>query len=146
MSMRLKTLWLPIILIAAAGCGNDDENLPNSPQLVIDRNAMQFDTEYNSGTYVGRSTYNTLYIRNGGLQTLEITDIAVSGPSEFKLTPPEGWVAGQPLKLETNAKTFIQVTFSPKKAGDFTGKLTVQSNAANTPSLEIPLTAKGINP
>lgn len=142
--MRLRTLWLPVIILALAGCGNEDVNLPETPQLLVDRTAMQFDTEYNSGTYVGTSSFNTLYIESRGIQALEISDITLSGASEFTLKLPETWVQGQPLKLETYARTFVEVTFKPNAVKTYEGKLTIKSNAANQPTQEITLTGKGI--
>src|SRR5687767_15086502 len=110
--MRLRTPWLPIILFALAGCGNG-EDLPESPQLFTDRAEMGFNTEFNSGTFVGATAFNSLVIENRGLSPLELTEFTLSGPPVFTLTPPEGFTPGTPLRLETYDKAFVQVTFRP---------------------------------
>ena len=38
---------------------------------------------------------------------------------------PEGWPETGPLKLETYARTFVEVAFKPNAAKDFEGKLTI---------------------
>ncbi|MBN8469512.1 hypothetical protein JYJ95_23670 [Corallococcus exiguus] len=142
--MRMRNLWLPLTIIALAGCGDESEDLPNTPQLLIDRTELSFDTEFSAGTYVGATTFNTLYIENRGLQTLEITEASLSGPSVFTMKKPENWPENGPLKLETYKSTFIEVAFKPNAAQEFTGKLTLKSNAANGETRELTLKGKGV--
>ena len=143
--MRLRTPWLPIILFALAGCGNGEE-YPEAPQIFTDRAEMGFNTEFNGGTFVGATAYNSLIIENRGLNTLELTEFTLSGPPVFTLTPPEGFEPGTPLRLETNKTAFVQVTFKPTDDVEYTGTLTIKSNAANEPVKEIVLRGKGVNP
>jgi hypothetical protein len=145
--MRLKTLMVPIILLAVAACGEgDDIKLEKGPFLLNDRNELLFDTEFGSGTFVGASTFNTLSLENRGDEPLEITKVAQSGSDNFRVTLPTELAAGQPLKLESRKTAFIQVQFTPPAARTYEGKLTITSNAANTPSKEIRLFGKGITP
>ncbi|WP_208723081.1 Ig-like domain-containing protein [Corallococcus llansteffanensis] len=145
--MRLRNLWLPLTIIALAGCGDEGvEELPETPQLLVDRTELLFDTEFAAGTYVGATTFNTLYIENRGIQTLELNEITLSGPSVFTMKRPEGWPETGPMKLETYARTFIEVAFKPNAAKDFEGKLTIKSNAANGDTRELTLKGKGIAP
>jgi hypothetical protein len=143
--MRLKTLWFPIILLALASCGEGDEiELQKGPFLFNDRTALQFDTEFGSGTYVGASTFNTLMIENRGDEPLEITEVIKTGPSEFIVTPPEGLAPGSPVRLESLKRAYVQVQFKPSQAKDYTGKLTIKSNSKDAAEKEISLVAKGV--
>ncbi|RYZ34915.1 MAG: hypothetical protein EOO71_37440 [Myxococcaceae bacterium] len=142
--MRLRNLWLPLTIIALAGCGDEAEELPNTPQLLIDRTELSFDTEFAAGTYVGATTFNTLYLENRGLQTLELNEATLSGPGVFTMKKPEEWPENGPMKLETYQRTFIEVAFKPNAARDFEGKLTIKSNSADGDTRELALKGKGI--
>jgi hypothetical protein len=143
--MRLRTRWLPIIFFALAGCGNEAE-VPKEPQLFTDRDEMAFNREFGSGTFVGQVGYNSLVFENRGEGTLQVTDITLSGPSQFKLVLPEGFTPGTPLELATFKRAFVQVEFRPTDDVEYRGTLTLKSNAANTPEKVITLNGLGVNP
>lgn len=144
--MRLRTLWLPLIFVALAGCGNgeDDVVLTDEPQVFVDRNVLQFDTEYGSGTYVGATTFNTLIIENRGLQELEITQVAKEGPGVFTLRLPQELVDGKPLRLQSRQQAFIEVAFKPTAAQQYDGALLITSNDPQAQTKQVTLTAKGV--
>jgi hypothetical protein len=145
--MRLKTLVVPIILLALTACGEgDDIKLEKGPFLLNDRNELLFDTEFGSGTYLGASTFNALLLENRGDEPLEITKVERSGSSAFKATLPAALEEGMPLKLESRKTALIQVQFTPAEARTYEGKLTITSTAANAPSMEIRLFGKGVTP
>jgi hypothetical protein len=146
--MRLLNLWTPIILLALAGCGGGDDGvtLEKGPFLFVDRDSLGFDQEFGSGTYVGASTFNALYLENRGDQPLNITGVTLSAPSVFTLQLPDELSNGQTLTLDSRAHTSIQVQFKPTKAETYTGTLTIQSNAGNTPQKDISLSGKGVTP
>ncbi|WP_224242069.1 Ig-like domain-containing protein [Hyalangium gracile] len=145
--MRLRHLWFPIILLTLAGCGEDDEvKLEKGPFLFLDRQSMGFDQEFGSGTYVGASTFNALYIENRGDEPLEITAITKSAPAEFILQVPSEFTEGQKLTLQSRAHTSIQVQFKPSRVQTYDGKFTIQSNARNAPQQDILLSGKGVAP
>lgn len=149
--MRLKTLWFPIILLALAGCGGEDEiPLQKGPFLQPDRTKLQFDTEFGSGTYVGASTFNTLMLENRGDETLQITSVTKTGPSEFIVTLPEGLTADTPVTLESRKRAYIQVQFKPSRAQGYTGSLTIKTKGVpeSAPVTEtvVELEGKGIPP
>ncbi|MFP2925537.1 hypothetical protein ACLESO_10020 [Pyxidicoccus sp. 3LG] len=141
--MQLRTRWLPIIFFAMAGCG-DEVDLPKAPQLFTDRDEMAFNREFESGTFVNTTGYNSLVFENRGEETLQVTEITLSAPSEFKLLAPEGYVAGTPFPLETYKRAFITVEFTPRAAREYTGTVTIKSNAANTPEKVITLNGRGV--
>jgi hypothetical protein len=144
MSMRLRNLWLPLTIIALSGCGGEGTDLPNTPQLLIDRTELSFDTEFSAGTYVGATTFNTLYIENRGLKTLELSEASLSGPGVFTLKKPENWPAEGPMKLETYQSTYLEVAFKPTAAREYTGTLTLKTNAPNAETRELALKGKGV--
>ncbi|MCP3138987.1 hypothetical protein [Pyxidicoccus xibeiensis] len=144
--MQLRTRWLPIIFFALAGCGEEAADLPKAPQLFTDRDEMSFNREFDSGIFLNTTGFNSLVLENRGEDTLQITDITMAAPSEFKLQVPEGFVAGTPFPLETYKRAFITVAFTPKAAREYQGTLTIKSNAANTPEKVIVLSGKGVDP
>ncbi|NOJ79342.1 hypothetical protein HNV28_13495 [Myxococcus xanthus] len=145
MSMRLRTRWLPIIFFALAGCGEETE-LPQVPTLFIDRAALTFNREFNHGTYVGQTAYNSLAIQNRGLEPLDITAITLSAPSVFTLQLPEGFTPGTPLRLETYDRAYLTVAFLPADDVEYNGTITIESNAANAAQQVITLNGLGVAP
>jgi hypothetical protein len=143
--MRLRTRWLPIIFFALAGCGNEAE-IPKAPQIFTDRDEMAFNTEFQAGVFVGSTGYNSIVIENRGEELLQITDITMAAPSQFKLVLPEGFTPGTPLAVETYKRTFVAVEFRPTDDVSYTGTVTIKSNAANAPEKVLTLNGKGINP
>jgi len=143
--MQLRTRWLPLAFFALAACGNETE-IPKEPTLFTDRDEMAFNREFGSGTYVNTTAYNSLVMENQGEQTLEITDISMSAPSQFKLVLPEGFTPGTPLALTTNKRAFLTVEFRPTDDVEYMGTLTIKSNAANAPEKVITLNGLGVNP
>lgn len=145
--MRLKTLWFPIILLALAGCGGEDEiPLEKGPFLFADRTKLLFDTEFGSGTFVGTSTFNTLMIENRGDKPLELTAVTRTGASQFIVTPPEGLTASTPVVLESRKRAYVQVQFKPSEAKAYTGSLTIKSNSTTGEDTVVGMEGKGINP
>jgi hypothetical protein len=143
--MQLRTRWLPIFFFALAGCGNETE-IPKEPTLFTDRDEMAFNREFGSGTFVGQTGFNSLVLENRGEGTLQITGITVSAPSQFKVTLPEGFTAETPLALETYKRAFVQVEFRPTDNIEYTGTLTIKSNAANAAEKVITLNGLGVDP
>ena len=144
--MRLRPLWIPIILLSLAGCGEDGVELEKGPFLKVDRDSLGFDQEFGSGTYVGATGFNSLYIENGGDAPLEISKISKSGSGTFSVRLPTELAEGKTLTLESLKRTFIEVQFKPGEARVYEGKLLIESNAANAAMKEILLSGKGLPP
>lgn len=145
--MRLRHLLFPIILLSLAGCGDgEDVQLEKGPFLFLDRDSMGFDQEFGSGTYVGASTFNALYIENRGDAPLEITAIEKIAPGEFTVQVPPELANGGTLKLESRGHASVQVQFKPTAAKAYDGRLSIHSNAANAATKDITLSGKGVTP
>jgi hypothetical protein len=142
--MQLRTLLFPIITLALAGCGGDDDvKLEKGPFLFVDRESLGFDQEFGSGTFLGRSTFNSLYIENRGDEPLQITEVIKAAPSEFKMSLPAP-LPDQPLTIESRESAFIQVQFTPAAARVYRGKFTIKSNAGNAPLRDIAMSGCGV--
>ena len=145
--MRLRNLWFPIILLALAGCGGgDDVKLEKGPFLFVDRDSLGFDQEFGSGTYIGTSPLNALYVSNRGDQPLEISEVVNAMPAEFTLQLPDALAQGQTLTLQSREVATFQVQFKPTKEQVYSGKFTLRSTALNTPQKDISVSGKGVKP
>lgn len=145
--MRLSKLLLPVSALALVACGGEPpEVLPDKPVLFIDRLKLEFNTEFDRGTYVGQTTFNSLYIENRGLRTLELSRVERGGrdATAFTLQLPEPLGNGQPLRLEARQTAAIQVTFRPNAARTFEGQLTLTSNDPDRPTFSVGLEGLGI--
>lgn len=141
--MSRRALLLVPIILAFAAC--EKEPLPGAV-LVTDRDSLGFGGEFGSGAFVGTSVVNTLTLWNDGIDDLVISDITVEG-QYFRLNSNDP-NAELPVNvaIQTYDRAFIQVFFEPDEAGDFTGTLTIESNADNEPSKVIGLNGRGVNP
>jgi hypothetical protein len=146
--MRLSKLLLPVSTLALVACGDPQEVLPSKPVLYVDRLKLEFNTEFDRGTYVGQTTFNALYIENRGLQPLELSKVEKSGrdASFFTLELPEPLKSGQTLTLPSRATTAVQVAFRPNDDRAFAAELTLTSNDPDRPSFKVELAGLGINP
>ena len=128
------------IVVVFAACGKapgvcDPDALLQKPQLCSDRDSLGFAQEFNSGTYIGTKPTEVLKIRNGGIEDLKIDAVATAGDSAFKYSA--SWDDNltdntiPATSVKGNTSVFIQVEFAPTQAKQYTGSITVTSNAEN---------------
>ncbi len=134
------------ILSGLAACGKapvacDGESLTNAAQACPDRASLGFAQEFNSGTFIGTSVPEAIRIQNGGIADLNITSATFSGDTAFTLSTEP---ATLPATIKGNKNFFIRVLFAPTEARLYTGKITVQSNAELSPSLEFDVSGCGV--
>ncbi len=88
-------------------------------------------------TVTGETERALVTLRNAGANTLQITDVAVSGT---------GFSAdfAAPLTLGPGEATAGTVTFAPAATGAASGTLTVTSNDPDAPTRTVPLSGEGI--
>jgi len=131
------------IVVGFGACGKapaicDIDNLTKNPQLCPDREGLGFSQEFHSGTFIGQKPVETLKLRNGGLGDLNLSGVTIAGDSAFYYTASwaiDGGVRGSgtfPAVAIKGGKTeFIQAEFTPTAAKQYTGTVTVASNAEN---------------
>jgi hypothetical protein len=105
----------------------------------VDRTKLGFNQEFNSATFLGTTTFNTLLIRNDGVQDLVLTNVALAG-ADFTETGPDL------TTLAFHKTTVIEVAFTPTAAQLYAGTLTIDSNAENEARVVIDLSGCGVNP
>jgi hypothetical protein len=129
----------PILLVLAA-CSKSDP--PKTPQLMVNRNTVDFGTGAGFGTYIGQVPQDSLDIKNGGIEDLVVSSISISGDSAFT------YVTSQQLPATVPGLQHLLVTFyfAPTVARAYSATATISSNAANSPSMAINLKGQGINP
>ena len=138
--MPYRVVLLPLILLAIAGCSRSDP--PRNPQIVLNRDAVDFGTSSGLGTYVRTSRTDSLDIKNGGTQDMLVSGISISGDSGFTYT------TSQPLPYTVPGLQHLFVTFyfAPAAARAYSATATITSNASNDPSKAIGLRGQGVNP
>lgn len=135
-----RTALLVAIFVGLCGCGKGGADLPASPQLKTDRDSLAFGQETGNGTYVGTSIPNSLQIENQGQDDLVIQSVDLSGDSAFTMQGPDV------KTVPSGTSALVTVYFAPDSAGQFTGTLTITSNAQNAPTKEVALSGLGIDP
>lgn len=150
--MSARRSWIQAVVIAvvavAAGC----EDYKQRPQLFVD---ITPDNPFDFGRwYIGASPQASLAITNKGLEDLVITSVELTGGAPFCRPCPDRCgnttVGYDPcpnptlLTVPGNKSSFFTVVFRPTTAGDYTGKVTIVSNAENAPSQEIQVLGTGV--
>lgn len=137
------------ILSGFTACGKqavpgdcDPDNLTTQPQACPDRASLGFAQEFGSGTYLGTRPVESLTVRNLGTSDLVIDSATFSGDSAFTMTTSP---ATFPASIKGNKELFVQVVFAPTQAKLYSGKIVLQTNAANDGGyFEFPISGCGV--
>jgi hypothetical protein len=107
---------------------------------------------------VGTSRQSSVAITNKGLEDLVITQVSLTGDSVFtRYRPPDnspnptipmhptdaGVPSGAITLVPANKSSYYSVLFTPTADRNYSGTVTIQSNAENAPSQEIQLLGIG---
>jgi hypothetical protein len=111
----------PVVVTGTAGS--------TDPQLSVSAAAHDF----------GSVTVNTvatapLTLTNSGASTLRISGVAVTG-ANFAASALKS-----PAKIPAGGSVLLNVTFSPKAAGTFSGRVSISSNDPDNPTTNVDLT------
>jgi hypothetical protein len=136
--MRVRSVIAGVIILGLMACGKPAEEHPDEPTLRVDRNAVDFGREFGTAVWVESAPQESLLLENVGLQPLVIERVEKSGDAAFSIELP------QDLEIEPLGHAFIRVTFNPEEEREYTGALTIFSNAENEPSKVIQLYGKGV--
>jgi centrosomal CEP192-like protein len=146
MSVSAWRRWSLAAVALAVGLGAGcPEDFPQKPQIrvpISPDNPFNFDA-----TFVGTSRQSTVAITNKGLDDLVISSLTLTGDSAFhKYSPTDGTTNPTLMTVAANKTSYFAIVFAPGSATSFTGNVNIQSNAENTPSLDIPVLGTGVNP
>jgi hypothetical protein len=112
-------------------------NAPNSPasvgvsatgvtyQLAVSPASLGF-----GSVTAGQNAVLPVCLTNTGTGTLTISQVTATGAS-FTVTPP-----ALPLMLASGKDSNVSITFSPTASVQYSGTLTIASNAGNSPAVE----------
>jgi len=128
---------------------SDDPDTPSFPVSVtgtgIDRRiaADRPTVSFGNQRVDTRSPNQTLLIRNPGLDSVTVTDIALHGAHgrDFIATVP-----GQPFTIKPGDVRTVTLAFQPSAAGARRGSIEFISNACGQPSLRVALVGTGVVP
>lgn len=156
--MSARRSWCLVAAGAAvallAGC---PEEFPQKPQIQV--LFQEPNNPFNFGkVFVGTSAQSTIAITNKGLENLEVASITLSGDPVFTRYRPSDGTAnpthppedagvtvppGTLTIVTANRSSYYTLTFTPTADRSYTGTATIQSNAENSPSVEIPVLGTG---
>jgi hypothetical protein len=135
------------ILSIFPACGKapvpcDGESLMPDPHACPDRASLGFAQEFGTGTLIGTAPQESLAIRNGSVADLKIDDVTFSGDSAFTVTAEPM----TPATIKGNKYMYLRVVFAPTQAKQYTGTITMKSNAVNYDGgvLQFPVSGCGI--
>ena len=111
------------VIVSLNGTGTERQNAI----IVVDHEFLDF-----GDVYVGDSPQLDLIISNNTLPDLIISDITVEG-EEFSTNFRQEFI------ISRNLDYILTVTFEPPEPGEYQGVLTIHSNDADNPELDIPL-------
>lgn len=138
--MRIRLLLWTSLTALAVACGSQEP--PNDPTLFVNTTKLGFGQELNSGTFIGTTGFNSVFLRNDGVKTLTIASANLSGDSAFSINQP---LDKTTLDYKDSATmTIAFVPHAPPKV--HTGTLTITSDAKNTPTVTVSLSGCGVNP
>lgn len=116
------TLAVPIALHVTGG-----------PDISVSPGELDF-----GGVFVGNAMSLGIKVSNPGDATLEVADVVLSNP-DFDADP-------KVFALEPRTSRTVAVSFAPSSDGGLAGALTIISNDADEPAVEVPLEGIGLLP
>lgn len=126
----------------AGGGSSGDAGSPDAgPRLDLDRNSLGFGLEFSSGTWLGTTPQQSLLIRNGGGQALQLGGAVLGGADATAFTVAQPTPS---LPLADGEQSFVRVLFTPAQARPYSATLTLTSNAG--PPVTVPLAGEGLSP
>ena len=138
--MRVRSVIAGLIIFGLAACGKASDEHPDQPTLRADRNAVDFGKGFGTAVWIGTAPQESLLIENLGLKPLMIERVEKSGDTAFSIDlPPK-------LEVAPLDHTFIRITFTPTEEKDYSGAVTIYSNAENEPQKTITLSGTGVKP
>lgn len=137
------------IFLALFAC--EKESMPQKPQILVDREEVDF-----GFAFVGTKPQESLAIRNGGIEDLEVSSVTVGGDSQFTVAcPPECVEPSEepfdcrnlkPCAIKGKDRRYFRIVFAPAQLKAYSGTITINSNAENAPQKVVNLTGRGASP
>lgn len=132
---------IPLLLVV--GCNDYGFNLKNTegggstgePRIEVDPLALDF-----WEASLGETVELSFTVRSVGTAPLNVQSLTLGGDEDFAL------VSDAPVMLEPGSSQDYAVTFSPAASGARAGLVTVVSNDAETPSVDVALSGTGLVP
>jgi hypothetical protein len=138
-----------ILGLSYLGCKGSNGGTPtpgNGPQIQVVPGAATFGQVFGRGTPIGTTYSNALAVTNVGNATLDISGSTLAGDSAFRVQGPYDPNQQLATSVPAGQSVAYNVTFTPTQAKEYSGTLTINSNAANSPSDVINLAGCGVAP
>ncbi len=126
--------------VEAPGGGPDDE--PIGPRIVVAVDGLELSRQLDFGEVeAGQEVAGPITVSNSGDAALTIDELQLADADFVELQ-----TAGYAPLLEADDTTSFEVVFAPQQDVDLEATLTIVSNAANAPEVEVTLTGDGLAP
>ncbi len=124
-----------ILALLLSGCSDELAVTRASLRLEVSPNALDFgDVALNTERVLN------LELENDGTILLELTgELSTNLGGEFT-------VSEIPSRLQPRQRELLQIRFAPSTAGIREGMLVFQTNSLETPTVEVPITGRGVEP
>jgi large repetitive protein len=138
---ELGLLTTGLLFVACGGpSGGQDAGSGSGPRIATFPARVDFGVDAGSPVDVGLVGTATLTIKNSGSGTLTLSSVTLSGDPEFTATRPSS------MDIAADAGSDITITFSPMDVRQYSGRITIQSNAKNVPTAGITVMGLGKQP
>lgn len=129
-----------LVIACGPGTGGNDGGSGSGPRIATFPARVDFGVDAGTPVDIGLVATATLTIKNSGSGTLTLTSVTLSGDPEFTATRPTS------MDIAADAGSDVTITFSPMNVGQFSGRITIQSNAKNVPTAGITVMGVGKQP
>ncbi|GAM11402.1 BNR/Asp-box repeat protein [Geobacter sp. OR-1] len=127
-----------------AYAGTDNGLFKASPVAAIPAISVSPPDRHFGDVMVSTSTAQLFVVSNSGEATLNVAAIGISGGTSEFFVDPVTCPSLTPV-LAPRENCTVRVTFLPSSIGTITATMTLESNAANSPTVSIPLSGTGIS-
>lgn len=117
----LRRLWLVALVVCLAACGSDSPTQPSGPATRVINVSGNLDFQ---ATEIGTEKSRTFTVRNTGNSALAVTGLTSNNTTNFSAGPLQ-------FTVSPNAEQIVTVVFRPTALIDYTGTISVTSDATS---------------
>jgi hypothetical protein len=122
------------LLAILGGCDSDNQVNPLYPEIVVAPEAIEF-----GDVVADYQASAVLDVFNAGRRSLVLADVRLEGEGEGAFV-----LGAVPAEIAVDESAPIEVEFWPETYVDYAASVVIESNDAESPVIEVPLTGTGV--